>query len=51
MNQLIYFAKVKPEAIIPSKRVEDGAFDIYACFKEDYMKVEPHETGLVPTGI
>lgn len=51
MNQLIYFAKVKPEAIIPSKRVEDGAFDIYACFEEDYMKVEPHETVLVPTGI
>ena len=51
MNQLIYFAKVKPEAIIPSKRVEDVAFDIYACFEEDYMKVEPHETVLVPTGI
>ena len=51
MNQLIYFAKVKPEAIIPSNRVEDGAFDIYACFEEDYMKVEPHETVLVPTGI
>ena len=51
MNQLIYFAKVKPEAIIPSKRVEDGAFDIYACFEEDYMTIEPHETKLIPTGI
>ena len=51
MSQSIYFAKVKPEGIIPSKRVEDGAFDIYACFEEEYMKVEPHETVLVPTGI
>lgn len=51
MSEFIYFAKVNPKAIIPSKRVEDGAFDIYACFEEDYMKVEPHETVLVPTGI
>ena len=51
MNELIYFAKVKPEAIITSKRVEDGAFEIYACFEVDYMKVEHHETVLVPTGI
>ena len=51
MSQSIYFAKVKSEAIIPSKRVEDGAFDIYACFEEDYMKIESHQTVLVPTGI
>ncbi|HAX73649.1 MAG TPA: dUTP pyrophosphatase [Firmicutes bacterium] len=47
----LYFAKVKPEAIIPSKREEDGAFDIYACFEEDYMIIAPHETKLVPTGL
>ena len=35
MSEFIYFAKVNPKAIIPSKRVEDGAFDIYACFEED----------------
>lgn len=52
MNNLsIYFAKTKPEAIIPSKREEDGAFDIYACFEEDAMTIEPHQTVLVPTGI
>lgn len=33
------------------KRVEDGAFDIYACFEEDYKVIEPHETLLVPTGL
>ena len=47
----VKFAKVKLEATIPSKRLEDGAFDIYACFEEDSMTFEPHETKMVPTGI
>lgn len=50
-NRIIYFAKVKEDAIIPSKREEDGAFDIYACFEEDFMIIAPHETKLIPTGI
>lgn len=49
-NELI-FAKVKPNAIIPSKRDEDAGMDIYACFDEDYMVISPHETKLIPTGI
>jgi len=48
---MIYFAKTNPQAIIPSKREEDGAFDIYACFEEDYLLLAPHETKLIPTGI
>ena len=47
----IKFAKVKPDAIIPSKRDEDMGFDIYACFDEDYIMIEPHETKLIPTGL
>ena len=47
----IKFAKVHPDAIIPSKRDEDMGFDIYACFNEDYMVINPHETKLIPTGI
>ena len=50
-EQQIYFAKVKENAIIPSKRVQDWSFDIYACFEEDYKVIEPHETLLVPTGL
>jgi dUTP pyrophosphatase len=50
-NQTIYFAKMKKDAIIPSKREEDGAFDIYACFEEPYKIIKPHETCLVPTGL
>ena len=47
----VKFAKVRPDAIIPSKRDEDMGFDIYACFDEDYMVIEPHETKLIPTGL
>lgn len=51
MNTTIYFSKVKPNAIIPSKRLEDAGYDIYACFDEDFMIIKPHETKLIPTGI
>lgn len=47
----VKFAKVHPNAIIPSKRDEDMGFDIYACFDEDYIAIYPHETRLIPTGI
>jgi dUTP pyrophosphatase len=47
----ILFAKVKPNAIIPSKREEDGCFDIHACFDEDEIVIFPNEIKLIPTGI
>ena len=47
----VKFAKVRPDAIIPSKRDEDMGFDIYACFDEDYIIINPHETKLIPTGL
>ena len=47
----VKFAKIRPEAIIPSKLDEDMGFDIYACFEEDYIAIKPHETKLIPTGI
>lgn len=51
MITTVYFAKTKPNAIIPSKRTEDAGFDIYACFDEAYMHIEPHSTVLIPTGL
>jgi dUTP pyrophosphatase len=47
----IYFAKVKEDAIIPSKRLEDGGYDLYPCFDEDFIIIEPFASYLVPTGI
>ena len=39
-NELL-FAKTKGDAIIPTKRDEDGCYDIYACFDEDEITIEP----------
>ena len=51
MNTNIKFAKVRRDAIIPSKLDEDMGFDVYACFDEDYIVIEPGVTKLIPTGI
>lgn len=47
----ITFARENDTVIIPSKRDEDGGFDIYANFKEDYMVIPPHEVVMIPTGL
>lgn len=46
----IWFCKLKSKAVIPSKRHEDGCYDVYACIDEDIV-IKPGETKLVPTGI
>ena len=47
----IYFAKIRINAIIPSKREEDGCYDVYACFDEDYIAIPPSSIKLIPTGV
>jgi len=49
--ETIYFAKVNPSVIIPSKNVEDAGYDVYANFEEDYIEIQPHSTMMIPTGI
>lgn len=51
MHTTIKFAKVNPNAIIPSKRIEDMGYDIYPCFSEENFIINPFESRLVPTGI
>lgn len=51
MQTKVYFAKVNPDAIIPSKRDEDAGFDIYPCLKGDELVINPNQTVMVPTGI
>lgn len=48
MNKL-YFAKLKEDVIIPSKREEDGGYDFYANFEEDEIIIKAHHTMLIPT--
>lgn len=45
------FAKVKTNAIIPTKENENAGYDIYACFDEDFIVIPAHTTKLIPTGI
>ena len=47
----LYWAKVKKEAKIPSKRDEDAGYDLYPCFEQDYMEILPHQTKLIPLGV
>jgi dUTP pyrophosphatase len=47
----IIFAKIRPDAVIPSKKYEDGCYDLYACFSEDYIEIKPGELKMIPTGI
>ena len=49
-NQL-YIAKVRPDAIVPTKREEDAGYDIYANFKGDTLVIPSLTTFPVPTGI
>lgn len=51
MTVNIKFAKVHPDAVIPSKRPEDMGLDIYACFDEDYVEIPAHGTKLISTGL
>ncbi|MDE6357359.1 MAG: hypothetical protein K2L15_02085, partial [Eubacteriales bacterium] len=47
----IYFAKIKKDAIIPTREIYNAGLDIYPCFEEDYIIIQPNETKLIPTGI
>lgn len=51
MCATIKFAKVRPDAIIPTKTRGNAGYDIYANFEEDRFIIEPNTTRLVPTGI
>lgn len=51
MSEKLYWAKTDPEGIIPSKREEDAGWDLYSCFKGDYLVLEPHETQMIGTGV
>ena len=49
--QTLYFAKLRPDAILPAKREEDAGYDIYICLDEDFLCLAPHETRALPAGI
>ena len=42
-NARVYFAKLKDDVKIPTKRSEDAGFDIFANFDVDYMIIKPYD--------
>ncbi len=50
MGCVIKFAKKSKGAILPSKRVEDGCYDLYVCIGSDFV-IPAHTVKLVPTGL
>ncbi|KOA91836.1 deoxyuridine 5'-triphosphate nucleotidohydrolase (plasmid) [Clostridium botulinum] len=49
VNEL-YFAKTKPNAIIPTKRKEDAGYDIYTC-ETTTIVINPCSRRMIDTGI
>ena len=50
-DSMIFWAKVKEGAHIPTKRDEDAGDDLYPCFDEDYRMIAPHEVTMIPLGV
>lgn len=50
-ERVLYFAKTRQSAIVPAKRKEDSGYDIYSCFEEESILLNPGDIKLVPTGI
>ena len=50
-NPKLYFARMRPDVILPSKNIEDGGLDIYANFSETYVMIPPHTIAEIPTGL
>lgn len=51
MITTVKFAKIREDAKIPSKRLEDAGYDIYPCFDADQIIIQPNQTTMIPTGI
>ena len=47
-NELL-FAGENDSVIIPCKKDEDGGYDIYANFPQDYIEIKPNTTVMIPT--
>jgi len=47
----IQICLLNADAMLPEKNDEDAGYDIYACFPEDWVIIEPHKTEMIPTGI
>lgn len=47
----LYISLADAHAKLPTKRDEDGCYDLYAAFYEEEFVIPPHTTCMIPTGI
>ena len=47
----LYWAKVRSNGIVPTKKNEDGGHDLYANFAKQELVIHPHEIKMIPTGV
>lgn len=49
----LYWSKIRENAIKPTKRKEDGGYDLYACLNDDvdYIMIPPNQNVVVNVGI
>ncbi len=47
----LYVAKIRQDAIIPTKRDEDAGYDIYSSFDGDFLVIPSLSTVAVPSGV
>ncbi len=50
-NPYLKVKLVRDGAVMPSKREEDGCFDLYGCFDEEAVFLYPGDIKLIPLGI
>lgn len=50
-NPYLKVKLLRDNAVMPSKRVEDACFDLYACFDEEAQFLYPGDIYLAPLGI
>ena len=50
-QETVYFTKMNQRAKIPTKNREDAGYDIYPCFSDEEIVIEPHQTKMIPTGL
>lgn len=51
MKNQICFAKIRETAKVPSKKLEDAGYDVYADFAENFFVIGAGESRMVPSGI
>lgn len=47
----VLFYKLDENAVIPTKRISDAGYDVYACFNDDYVVLEPMKVVKIKTKI